>query len=285
MRQWGFVHRSPVYPGACGIHFGRDEPSADDPDRPAVEPSSPPASQGETLGPLRVLAVSPHLDDAILSAGAALGNLASRQHSVHVLTLFAGDAPTEVSPMAQHLHGQWRLGAGVAAERRSEDQEACRLLGLQPHHGAHCDVIYRKDSEGGWVCESSEDLYTDSVAAEVGMILQLDQSIVAVAEEVRPDVLFAPLGIGRHIDHLLVNAAALQVAKRLHLPLVRWHDVPYRQRERFYEVSTDLNELTVECTAAKLSAAECYVSQLATLWPHGDWRERLVADPEVLRFP
>jgi LmbE family N-acetylglucosaminyl deacetylase len=84
-----------------------------------VEPSS-----GE-----RVVVVSPHLDDAVLSVGASVARWAHAGASVEVLTVFAGD-PESGSPA-----GGWDSRAGFRTEgeaaraRREEDARACALLG------------------------------------------------------------------------------------------------------------------------------------------------------------
>src|SRR5918997_1096243 len=79
----------------------------------------------------RVVVVSPHLDDAALSLGAAIARATRRGTPVTVLTPLAGD-PASTEP------DQWarRCGfasAGEAARaRREEDRRACAILGAEP---------------------------------------------------------------------------------------------------------------------------------------------------------
>src|SRR5689334_14945241 len=93
----------------------------------------------------RVLAVSPHLDDAALSAGATLAALAERGATVDVVTPFAGRAGGHISRVATQLHATYgygrfrrRVPSGpnwVIARRRREDLAAMALLGATATHG------------------------------------------------------------------------------------------------------------------------------------------------------
>ena len=82
--------------------------------------------------PRRIVVISPHLDDAILSLGAAIHGAARRGASVEVLTVFAGDVG---SPCPA---GDWDSASGfgtageAAAARRREDLSACRSIGAHP---------------------------------------------------------------------------------------------------------------------------------------------------------
>jgi LmbE family N-acetylglucosaminyl deacetylase len=80
----------------------------------------------------RLVVVSPHLDDAVLSLGATIAHAAEAGSKVEVLTVFAcaldSDAPTD----------DWDRKSGfitegqAARQRRSEDASACAILGVTP---------------------------------------------------------------------------------------------------------------------------------------------------------
>jgi LmbE family N-acetylglucosaminyl deacetylase len=79
-----------------------------------------------------VLALSPHVDDAVFSVGAALAQAARAGARVTVLTVLAGD------PAATGPSGPWDARAGFADAgaasrgRREEDRAACALIGATP---------------------------------------------------------------------------------------------------------------------------------------------------------
>ena len=80
----------------------------------------------------RVVVISPHLDDAVLSLGAGISWAARHEADVTVLTVLAGD-PASTEPA-----GAWDRRAGFASAgeaarvRRLEDERACELLRAQP---------------------------------------------------------------------------------------------------------------------------------------------------------
>src|SRR5262249_1712424 len=80
----------------------------------------------------RVVVVSPHLDDAILSLGATLARVSCDARSLDVVTVFCGD-PTSTAPA-----GSWDSLAGftpqgaASRQRRDEDRRACELVGATP---------------------------------------------------------------------------------------------------------------------------------------------------------
>jgi LmbE family N-acetylglucosaminyl deacetylase len=86
----------------------------------------------EKLAHGRIVVVSPHLDDAVLSLGAAIYQAVRAGATVEVLTIF-GSRPSSGTPAAS-----WDARSGFATEgeaalaRRLEDRDACHILGAQP---------------------------------------------------------------------------------------------------------------------------------------------------------
>jgi LmbE family N-acetylglucosaminyl deacetylase len=102
-----------------------------------------------TTLPGRVLALSPHLDDAVWSIGGALADAARRGAEVTVATVLAGD------PSSRAPAGRWdkRCGfrsAGKAAEvRQAEDRRACAAIGARPLHLPYWDESYDRGGDDG----------------------------------------------------------------------------------------------------------------------------------------
>jgi LmbE family N-acetylglucosaminyl deacetylase len=81
----------------------------------------------------RVAVVSPHLDDAVLSVGAAIAFAARRGASVDVVTVLAGDPDArDLGPSSWDEAAGFPTAAAAASARRDEDRAACELLGAQP---------------------------------------------------------------------------------------------------------------------------------------------------------
>ena len=108
--------------------------------------SQPAPSRGE-----RIVVVSPHLDDGVLSLGASMASWARRGAAVELLTVLACD------PASKAPTGGWDARGGFATEgesalaRREEDRQACAVLGASPvwlpygsvdyeRHGAETEV-------------------------------------------------------------------------------------------------------------------------------------------------
>ncbi len=80
----------------------------------------------------KVVVVSPHLDDAIMSLGATIAWAIQAGATIEVLTVFA------YIPSSAARAGLWDTSCGFVTEgqaaivRREEDRQACLLLGAQP---------------------------------------------------------------------------------------------------------------------------------------------------------
>jgi LmbE family N-acetylglucosaminyl deacetylase len=89
-----------------------------------------------------LVVVSPHLDDAVFSLGAAIARAVRTGATVTVLTVFAGD-PDSNAPSAW-----WDRRAGFSTEgeaaraRRDEDRTACGILGAHPVWLPFSDASY-----------------------------------------------------------------------------------------------------------------------------------------------
>jgi LmbE family N-acetylglucosaminyl deacetylase len=80
----------------------------------------------------RVVVVSPHLDDAVLSLGATMARPARSGTEWIILTVFAGD-PDSTAPASPYDRRCGFLSAAdAAAIRRREDERACHILGAKP---------------------------------------------------------------------------------------------------------------------------------------------------------
>jgi LmbE family N-acetylglucosaminyl deacetylase len=155
----------------------------------------------------RVLAVSPHLDDAVLSAG---GLIAARPGSC-VLTVFAG-VPARYDGLTEWDAGcGFAVGDDVVAIRRQEDQRATARLGAETRWLDFVDTQY-------------ESTYPDPQEIAAAIRLQL--------QEVDADTLVLPLGLA-HPDHQRTHdACAILLDNDFGLVehWVAWADSPYRMR-------------------------------------------------------
>ncbi len=203
----------------------------------------------------RPIFLSPHPDDAVLSCGGWIYQLARQGAAPMVMTIFGGDSPANapLSPFAQQLHERWQLGENAPARRRDEDRAACHRLG--------CAVIHLP--------------FADAVFGEVGEASIVDR----VAEAVRAQVaqvsaarLVVPLTAGHHVDHQITQLAA----ECLNDELIYYEDYPYAKTlERMAHVwgNTQWHAETIglseSALAAKIDAFLQHRSQVSTFY-HDD---------------
>jgi LmbE family N-acetylglucosaminyl deacetylase len=229
---------------------------------------------------LDLLVLSPHLDDAALSCGGTLAARARRGERIVIATLFAADEPeTPPSRLAANLARWWGLAPGtIMRARREEDLAACRILGVGAHHHALPEAPYRSDPEtGALLYPRLGQLFPRRPPVEPATAAALDAALAALpaAREV-----WLPLGVGRHVDHQLLRAAA---ERRLPAPRRYYEEYPYAAWSRLgvWRLTRprsawrhEIVPLAPEEFAARLAAIGCYASQLRALFGGADQLER-----------
>jgi len=170
---------------------------------------------------MRWIYLSPHLDDAVLSAGGFIYDQANSGNPVEIWSFMAGvPSDMEYSPFAQVLHYQW--GFSTAEEtflaRREEDKLAASLVGATTVHFDFMDCIYRRDENGEWP-------YYEISLPPHEMDADLPRQIADVISlRLKPDdKLICQLSVGSHVDHVLVRQAAELLGRNLVYDV----DVPY----------------------------------------------------------
>ena len=107
----------------------------------------------------RVAVISPHLDDGILSLGAAI---AAARDEVAIVTVLAGDPSSDLPA------GDWdgRAGFATAGEatqaRRQEDRQACAVVGARPVWLPFSDHQYPRGGSDDEVWEQLEHALGDA---------------------------------------------------------------------------------------------------------------------------
>jgi LmbE family N-acetylglucosaminyl deacetylase len=102
----------------------------------------------------RIVVVSPHLDDGVLSLGAAMASWAIGGTQVELLTVLGSD-PESGAPA-----GGWDRRGGFATEgesaraRREEDRKACAILGVTPAWLPFGSVDYERHGDDKAVLEA-----------------------------------------------------------------------------------------------------------------------------------
>ena len=215
---------------------------------------------------MRIIYFSPHLDDAILSAGGLIYEQTQKGHSVEIWTFMCGfPAETELTDFAKSMHTEW--GTQSAEEtvrlRRAENQRAAELVGAKAVNFDFLDCIYRRGKNGEALYM---DIYVPLHATESDLPTHIAQTMKA---HLKPDdSIIVQLGIGNHIDHVTVR----QAAELLGRPLIYDADIPYlfHNLEQIPLKTAGMQDSIQPISEAGLKvwqeAIELYASQLSTLF-------------------
>ncbi|MGW6175014.1 PIG-L deacetylase family protein [Arthrobacter sp. NPDC055138] len=189
------------------------------------------------------LFLSPHLDDAILSCGALIEAEAGRRE-VTVATIFTESAPP---PHTRSARTFMRLAhvedaAALFEARRAEDLAVLRKLGVKHLHLGATDAIYRRRTPpaagppGRLACFLPELVHTyptyrfNIVRGRISrgdrrLMAQLRSTVEQLMEQTQAELIFCPLGVGGHVDHVVTRTLGTAFPERV----VYYSDFPYNQ--------------------------------------------------------
>jgi len=224
------------------------------------------SQDSEGLTPMRWIYISPHLDDAALSAGGFIYDQTRAGIPVVIWNIVCGyPPPGELTMLAQVMHSQWNSGTAeeTVRMRRAEDAKAASILGAKTVYFDVPDCIYRRGPDG-------EPLYMNIFVqpheAEAGLSEGIAQTLLPLL--LPDDRVICQFGIGGHVDHILVR----QAVERLGRPLWYVADQPYlfKQPGELAGYVNGMTESPHSITEAGLEAwieaSLAYKSQLSSLF-------------------
>jgi LmbE family N-acetylglucosaminyl deacetylase len=182
--------------------------------------------------------LSPHLDDAILSAGGAILTACDQGMSVLVATVCtrAPGSGLPASAFARKLHDDWGVGwSDVLAVRLAEDECALAAAGADGLRLGFLDAVYRCPQD-----YDSEKRLLGAISQGDPLQSALDRAIGALAVRQRRAGFFLPLAVGGHVDHQITHRAYQMLAQR-GAPVRFYEDLPYAMERG--SVTTRLREL------------------------------------------
>lgn len=207
------------------------------------------------------LFISPHLDDVAFSCGGTLAKLALRGWQTHLCTIFTASV---ANPTGFALACQ--TDKGLAADldymrlRRAEDGDFASCIGAR--YVSH--LTFEEAPHRGY--ESAAQLF-GGVSESDGVWREVADELQNMVDEIWPELIFAPQGLGNHVDHRQTIRAVL--ALNTNARVLWYRDTPYAIREPHAPPSrllpTNLQEVSCDITAAlemKIRATEAYTTQL-----------------------
>jgi LmbE family N-acetylglucosaminyl deacetylase len=221
----------------------------------------------------------PHFDDAVLSAGGTIRLQSGTGQRVLLVTVFGGLPPAgaQLSPFA--AQNQQRMGLGTdpaeaVRRRQAEDAAAAEVLEADVLWLDYLDAIYRGTPA---TYQSEESLFGQVSSADLALDEQLAGVFLNIHERAPLAALYAPLGVGHHVDHQLCCSATDRLAQRK-LNVKFYEDFPYVRRSgglesRQKELNIPMEPELVEISGtihAKEEAIMKYTSQVPQLFGSED---------------
>lgn len=207
------------------------------------------------------LFISPHLDDVAFSCGGTLAKLALADWRTHLCTIFTASV---ANPTGFALACQ--MNKGLAADidymrlRRAEDEDFAAHVGAR--HVSH--LAFKEAPHRGY--GSAAQLF-GGVFESDGVWRAVADALQNMVDEISPELVFAPQGLGNHVDHLQTIRAVL--ALNTDARVLWYRDTPYALREPHAPPSrllpANLQEVSCDITSTlevKIRAIEAYTTQL-----------------------
>jgi LmbE family N-acetylglucosaminyl deacetylase len=216
---------------------------------------------------------SPHPDDAVLSCGGLIYQLTQAGETVGVFTVMSGPIPPDAmdKPFVQELVTRWNLGSDPVSGRKVEDQNAVQVLGGTVRFGTLPDAPYRSDAQGHPLYHDREALF-GGINSHDPVLLRLDE----ITQPCDPAaVLYFPLGVGNHVDHLIVRntlrdwwSAHAEVAVFFYeeYPYSATGDEAVQAARANLDLEPVIHRLNEAAITAKIRAIACYPSQVSSFW-------------------
>lgn len=234
------------------------------------------------------LFMSPHLDDAILSCGELLLNI-SPYSKITIVTVFTeGSAPpyTYSANMNLKLCGNFKDARNLFHARRKEDARACAAMGVKYAHLGFLDASFRK--------KKNKNALTANIAQHIpefshiyptyrwnilsGKISGNDRENIEIisnkmreyAHDRNKRLIFCPLGIGNHVDHVLVS----KICRKIFSNLIFWEDFPYNTKIRVSKkdiigkIGLGFPDMLMRAEE-KARIISFYKSQIGNMFPNG----------------
>lgn len=220
--------------------------------------------------------ISPHLDDAIFSAGGLMSKLRGKVDMTIINVFTSAGVGGQTLSASTYLKQCNESDAQLLfAKRIKEDQVAGQMLGAKVINLGYQDALWRTKSKSSYPIPELNAIYpTYRLHVSKGHISRhdfplmqdLSARIKAIIKE--PEFyIFAPIGYGKHVDHVLVRDVVTQsfAANRI----IYWSDFPYYFRDRsidgFLGESPTKSFNVVPTGDHKLRASRAYATQFSAV--------------------
>lgn len=164
---------------------------------------------------MSIAIISPHLDDAVFSLGGLIGREVADGRTVEVVTCF-----TE-GPLLETVHPDHQVFADYTT-RREEDKHALALLGASARWLDLRERMWRDPPLRRLTHAFRTPPHLDDFAELAAIRITISDLLDGET------LVYIPLGVGNHVDHVEVTVASLQeMLRRRAFNRFRFYEDPY----------------------------------------------------------
>jgi LmbE family N-acetylglucosaminyl deacetylase len=220
--------------------------------------------------------ISPHPDDAVFSCGGLISFLADKTQTRVISVFTGGSLPPYTLSARKHICQSGSSDAiQLSARRIAEDQKAIQTLGSTMINLSYPDALFRVRNNQG-----SLQKYLGGIIPEIVHLYptyrwhilnshlhpqdkQIISQISGQLKKLVPSgaIVFCPLAVGNHVDHLVVRESCLSLRRET----VFWMDFPYNLSSKPDKGFISRHRLSpaffTAIGASKIKASEIYYSQ------------------------
>lgn len=208
--------------------------------------------------------ISPHLDDAILSAGALIHYLSSSK-KIKIITVFTKASKKNTDATEQFVRSCHHTNNGrLFFDRRKEDKKICQYLKVGHLHLGFTDALWRDSYR------SMEEVFSSRInntKKESDLEKLITRKLKKIVKNIEDAIIFAPLSIGNHIDHRMIN----KICRDNFVNTIYWEDYPYNLKSNPSEELVKKNSLSYfefdQDLYVKDKLIRFYKSQIPSLFP------------------
>jgi len=220
--------------------------------------------------------ISPHFDDAILSCGDLLRQLAGKT-KISIINVFttAHSGPYTFSARKFLLDsGNYTDATKLFNAREIEDRVVLEKLRITQINLGLQDGLFRKRKTYKHITKLLPELQHEYPTYKWHLTKKISKNDSALEElprllkkyTVENVIFFAPYGIGNHVDHIITRLAC----EKTFAHLVLYSDFPYNSRLGFYGDATKDKERIdiIPNLATKIELIKLYETQFEGLFPN-----------------
>lgn len=205
---------------------------------------------------MKVYYISPHFDDAIGSCGGKIHSDIINGDDVYLVTIFS-KVTAPFSDYASSLHDYWKL-SDPFNDRKNENFEACKSLGVKAINLEYADAIYRK-KDNIYLYPNDGDIFKEIVSDDKSL---LEKIYTNFKKNFSKDYkYYFPMSIGNHVDHCITNIIGRKL-KGDGYNIIFYSDFSYENVIPNRNEKKQIFYLTEENIKAKINAVAKYKSQI-----------------------